>query len=657
MHESDIADGPRTRTPTGTLRWLFVTLTLFAIALAINQLFNLQAFGLVVLEGAYLYVLGGVFLCLTFLVFPAHRRAVAQVPWHDVALGVVALGVAGWFAWTADANLEQGWEYAPPERAQWASLVLWLLILEATRRAGGLVLFLVALFFGLYPTFADQVPGPVSGFAQPFWDAIPFHMISSESSFGIPMRALGNLVIGFIIFGAALQMTGGGTFFNHLALALVGGLRGGAAKVAIFASGLMGSMSGSVVSNVLTTGAVSIPAMKRSGFPARTAAATEACASTGGVLMPPVMGATAFIMASFLGRSYVEIALAAAVPSILYYFGLFVKLDAYAARHGLKGIPRDELPGLSATLRDGWAYTLVFALLVMLLMVLRRETWAPFLATGLLLAINQVLPRHRLGLKAAADLVVAIGTALAELVAVLLGIGLIIGAFSATGLAGTLVNDLVFLAGDSTLMLLVMGAMTSFIFGMGMTVTACYIFLAIVLAPALVQAGLNELAVHLFILYWGMVSYITPPVAIGAFAAATLARAHPIMTGFEAMRLGSVIYFVPFFFVLNPALIGEGSAFELVVNLATALVGVWLLGSGLQGYAAGFGAFDGTLWALVMRALLMFSGLLFAAPGGVVLGLGHFTMAAVGVALALPPLLSVRARSQRAIAATKSFGS
>jgi TRAP-type uncharacterized transport system fused permease subunit len=186
-----------------------------------------------------------------------------------------------------------------------------------------------------------------------------------------------------------------------------------------------------------------------------------------------------------------------------------------------------------------------------------------------------------------------------------------------------------------------------------MTVTACYIFLAVVLAPALVQAGLNELAVHLFILYWGMVSYITPPVALGAFTAATLARSHPIATGFEAMRLGSIIYFVPFFFVLNPALIGEGSALELVLTLATAFVGVWLLGSGLQGYVAGFGAFDRSLSTLAMRALLMVSGLLFAAPGDVVPGLGHFAMSAVGLTLALPPLLYVRAKGQRATVPTR----
>ncbi len=209
------------------------------------------------------------------------------------------------------------------------------------------------------------------------------------------------------------------------------------------------------------------------------------------------------------------------------------------------------MPSLRDAGREGWPYLLVFGLLIFLMVAWRMDTLAPFYATALLLVINQLLRRHRFTLKTAGDLIVGVGRALAELTAVLLGVGLIVGAFSATGLAGTLVNELIFLAGNSTLALLLMGALTAFVFGMGMTVTACYIFLAVVLAPALEQAGLNQLAVHLFILYWGMVSYITPPVALGAFAAATMAGAGPMRTGLEAMRLGGVIYVAPFFFVLN----------------------------------------------------------------------------------------------------------
>ena len=631
-------------------RAVMIVGTLMAIGVAVNQLFNFQLFGIVVLEGTYLYLLAGIFLALTFLCFQARPGPDAGVPWYDAGLALLSLGVAIYFAWTAETSLEEGWEYAAPDMARYASVLLWLLILEATRRTGGTAIFIIVLFFSLYPTFADKVPGPISGFPQPFWDTIPYHIISSESSFGIPMGAFGNLVIGFIVFGAVLQYTGGGQFFNNLALALVGGFRGGAAKVAIFASGFMGSMSGSVISNVLTTGAISIPAMKRTGFSARYAAATEACASTGGVLMPPIMGATAFVMASFLSRPYIEIAIAAAIPSLLYYFGLFVQIDAYAARRDLKGIERKSLPSLGETMRDGWMYVFVFALLIFMMVALRQDTLAPFYTTALLLIINQFVRKYRFTWKSAANLVVNIGRALSELVSVLLGVGLIVGAFSATGLAGTLVNDLIFLAGGSVMMLLIMGAVTAFIFGMGMTVTACYIFLAIVLAPALTKAGLNVLAVHLFILYWGMVSYITPPVALGSFAAATIARANPLRAGLEAMRLGGVIYVAPFFFVLNPALVGEAGAMEVMLVLFTALLGIWLISSGLQGYLAFVGAFGAGAPAWAFRGIMIAAGLFFAMPGGGETGLSHAALSAIGAVLAIPSVVFVW-RRQRGLTA------
>ncbi|MEM7778014.1 MAG: TRAP transporter fused permease subunit [Pseudomonadota bacterium] len=621
-------------------RAMILLLTAFGIALSVHQLFNLQLFGIVLIEGRYLYLLAGCFLTIAFLAFRADRSPAAAVPFYDWALASASLLVIGYFAWTAETSLEGGWEYAAPDTARWVSVVLWLLILEATRRAGGTTLFVIVALFSIYPTFADQVPDPLSGISSPFMDAIPYHIISSESSFGIPMRAFGGLVIGFIVFGAVLQRTGGGRFFNDLALALVGQFRGGAAKVAILASGFMGSMSGSVISNVLTTGAVSIPAMSRTGFAPRYAAATEACASTGGVLMPPIMGATAFVMASFLSRPYVEIAVAAAIPSLLYYFGLFTQIDAYAARRNLRGLEQHELPSLRATIASGWVYLAVFGLLIFMMVALRHDTLAPYWATLLLLLINQVRRRDRLSLKTAQDLVLGVGRSLAELTAVLLGVGLIVGAFSATGLAGTLVNELVHLAGDSTLALLFMGALTAFIFGMGMTVTACYIFLAVVLAPALEQAGLNRLAVHLFILYWGMVSYITPPVALGAFAAATMARASPMLTGLEAMRLGGVIYIVPFFFVLNPALIGDAPAWDVAVALSTGLVGVWFLSAAMQGHISLIGGFENSATGYSLRLLLFASGMLFLAPGGSpLLPVSHLTLSLAAVIVGAPAVI------------------
>jgi TRAP transporter 4TM/12TM fusion protein len=360
--------------------------------------------------------------------------------------------------------------------------------------------------------------------------------------------------------------------------------------------------------------------------------------------MPPIMGATAFIMASFLSRPYVEIALAAAIPSILYYFSLFVQIDAYSARRGLKGLPKPDLPVLRAVFKEGWPYIFVFALLLFMMIGLRRETSAPFYATVLLLIINQFRARHRLNIERMWGMIVGVGMGLAELTAILLGVGLIVGAFSATGLAGTLVNELVFMAGDNTLVLLLMGAMTAFIFGMGMTVTACYIFLAVVLAPALEAGGLNQLAVHLFILYWGMVSFITPPVALGAFAASTMAGSNAIQTGVEAMRLGGVIYIVPFFFVLNPALIGQAPAWEVAVALVSALIGVSMISSALQGYISLVGPIQGA-FAMPLRVLLFFGGLFIAKPHTDLMNIGYLASFVIGLALcALPMLVAWRAR-------------
>lgn len=618
------------------------SLTVAALLLVVNQLFNLNAFGIVVLEGRYLNILATLFLAAAFLIFDIRGMRFGNITLIDWGLAGLSLASGAYIAATAMQNLSEGWEFAAPGAAQWVAFVFAALVLEATRRAGGLVLAGVVTFLAFYPTFAGHVPAPFSGFQSTLSEAVSYHVYSSESIFGIPMKAFGGVVIGFIIFGSVLQHTGGGAFFNDLALGMVGRYRGGAAKVSIFASGFMGSMSGSVISNVLTSGVVSIPAMKRSGFSPQTAAATEACASTGGVVMPPVMGATAFVMASFLAIPYTEIVIAAIIPSALFYFALFAQIDAYSARRGLKGLKPSDTPPVRDTLRKGWPYVLVFALLIFMMVVMRQETAAPFYSVLLLLAINQIFPEHRMTLRKIMDIVMGVGSSLAELTAVILGIGLIVGAFSATGLAGTLVNELLFLAGDNVFILLIMGAATAFVFGMGMTATACYIFLAIVLAPALEAGGLNQLAVHLFILYWGMVSYITPPVALGAYAAATIAGTSPMRAGFEAMRLGSIIYLVPFLFVLNPALIGHSSAGEVMLAVSCAVVGVGIISMGLQGYVIFVGTLKGR-GEFLLRLMLTVGGFAIAMPAMPFAGVGYGITAAIGLALsALPVIVASR---------------
>jgi TRAP transporter 4TM/12TM fusion protein len=625
----------RTRVLTGFWKAVVIACGSCSILLALNQLLNLGFFvGEVLLDTAYLYALAALLVGLVFLFVPATKSAARDhVPWYDAVLFVASVGVFCYFAFNSFRIISEAWEFMSPPEAVAVSIVGWALLLEATRRSGGTAVFVVVGLISLYPVYAELMPGPISGLGQDLYTTMAYHFTSSESVLGIPMRAFGELVIGFVMFGAVLQFTGASEFFNNIAFAMFGRVRGGPAKVSIFASGLMGSVSGSVVSNVLTTGVVTIPAMKRTGFSAKYAAGVEACASTGGVLMPPIMGATAFVMAAFLGLPYSQIALAAAVPSILFYFALFMQIDGYAARNGLKGLPAEELPSLAQTFKEGWQYIIVFVVLIYLLLVAQVESMAPFYATGLLLVINQFSPKHRLNLEKLGRLLTGVTASLAELAALLAGVGLIIGAMSVTGLAGTLANDLIYLAGNNVYVLLVMGALTSFIFGMGMTITACYIFLAIVLAPPLIQAGFDPLAVHLFMMYWGMVSFITPPVSLAAFVAAGVSGSRPIDVGFQSMRLGSAMYFVPFFFVLNPALILRGDPADIVAVICTAVVGIALIASALEGYLVRVGTMHTGILGMLARLILAFGGLAMAIPGGGDLNLSHVELSAIGLIL------------------------
>jgi TRAP transporter 4TM/12TM fusion protein len=619
-------------------RWLLIVATVLSLVISIYQLFNLGSYGgFVPIDTQYFYALMAVLLPITFVVFPAHRGAVEGMTWYDAVLAAAAFAINIYFLVYARDIVDLGWEYSSPDHIQYASMVLWVLVLEGCRRAGGLPVFLVAAVISMYPLYAEYVPYPFDSLNEPFGVTVGYHAVSSESIFGIPFRAFANLVIGFLLFGVALQHTGGGKFFLDLAFALLGHVRGGPAKVAIFASGLMGSMSGSVITNVLTTGAMTIPAMKRIGLKPHYAGGVEACASTGGVLMPPIMGATAFVMATYLEVPYSEIVIAAVIPSVLYFFGLFVQIDAYSARMGLKGLPAEELPTVRQALKEGWHYIFVFALLIWMLLVLQREALAPYYATVLLIAINQISRATRWDFSKFLDFIIGTGRLFVELAAILAGIGMIVGALSLTGKISTLATELLDAAGDSVMLLLLMGAVASFIMGIGVTVTVAYIILAITLGPALAQAGLNPMAVHMFMLYWGMLSFITPPVALGAFAAASLARASPMRTGFEAMRLGSIIYFIPFFFVLNPALIMQGDVDVVLKVCLTALIGVVLLASSLQGYLVGIGSLaTHRIMQWPIRALILVGGLLFAAPGNEWSGHTSLELAGLGLVLAVP---------------------
>ncbi|SDK87847.1 TRAP transporter, 4TM/12TM fusion protein [Franzmannia pantelleriensis] len=634
------------RTLPKPIRWLPGAITTVLMLMTLDYLFNIGWLTVVTgLETQFYYAVVALLLPLVYLLWPISAAAQERpVPWYDYLLSAITLVVGGYFVYYADSILQRGWAFAAPDTAVVASYAYWLLIIEAARRAGGWPIAIIVSCFSLYPLVADIVPGPIQAFPSSLEETAMYHTMSTESIMGVPLQAFAGLVIGFLVFGVVLQKSGGGKFFINLAFALLGHVRGGPAKVSIFSSGLMGSMSGSVISNVLTTGVLSIPAMRRIGMGRSFSGGVEACASTGGVLMPPVMGATAFVMAMFLDVPYSAVALAAVIPSVLYFLGLFIQIDAYAARHDIKGLPVVELPSLWQTLKEGWYFIFVFALLVWMLLVMQREAVAPFYATALLLVLNQFSRHNRWGFKELGETLSSAAKLFAELIAILAGVGMLVGALSMTGLSGTIANDFIHIAGGSVPLLLIMGALTSFVLGIGMTVTAAYIFLAVALAPALIQGGgLDPMAVHMFILYWGMLSFITPPVALGAFAAATVAGARPMATGLQAMRLGSVIYFIPFLFVLNPALIMQGEPLQIGLVFVQALVGIVLFASAMQGYLIGVGRLGvGALYEIVVRGLVLVAGLLFALPGGGMVPLSQVELFGFALAALVPAVLLAR---------------
>lgn len=564
----------------------FVVFALSAVGLCImvNQIFNLQTLGFRPISTSYYYIVVALFMPVAILSTPAREADRQSAPWYDWVLSVIAFGVCLFFAAHTDEILNSGWEFVAPTHVTAMATILVLLSLETVRRCAGTTLFVICAVFAAFPLFAGHMPGFLWGVQLSPSETALSHALGVESIIGIPMRVIADLLIGFIIFGVALTVSGGGIFFMDLASALMGHARGGPAKVAILSSGFFGSLSGSVISNVISTGSMTIPTMKRCGYSSHYAGAVESCASTGGALMPPVMGSVAFVMAAFMNVPYADIMVAATVPAFLFYLVLLIQTDCYAARHGLKGMPKDELPKLWLVLRSGWIYLFSLAALVTTLLATNAEAKAPFYITLILLVAGIIKERKNDALRPVLKLVMETGATIGMLVGVLAGVGMVVGALAITGVGNAFSRELLQYAGGNPYLLLIVGAFTSFILGMGMTVSACYIFLAVALAPALVQGGFSEMASHLFILYWAMLSYITPPVAMAAVAASSVANSPTMKTGVTAMRLGAILFVLPFLFVLDPSLILQGETVDILVSVSTAIVSIVLLSSASERY-------------------------------------------------------------------------
>ncbi len=587
-------------------KWIIIVLTFLGCVITINQIFNIGIFGFRPVSNSYLYLLLGIFQPIVFLMFPFNDRYKEKIFYPDIIAAITIFFIGIYFSINAENILMSGWDIEAPIFPTVLSIIFIILSLESLRRTGGYFIFSIAVFFTLYPIFADKMPGALWGNTYTLIEAARAHSMGLDSLIGIPMKVAGSLLIGFLIYGVVLSETGGGKFFINIAEALMGKKRGGQAKVAILASGFFGMLSGSPTSNVITSGSLTIPAMKKAGYSSKYAAAIEACASTGGVLMPPVMGTVAFIMASFLNVPYSEILYAALIPGIVFYIALMIQIDLYAGKNNLKPINIEDIPSLRKTIFNGYSYILSLICLIWLLLALKLESEAPFIASLLLLVITIISKNIIFSWQ---NLFLRTGEIIGRIVSLLSGIGVIIGAMSLTGVGTSLSRELVFAAGGDIYMILIFGALASLVLGVGMTVSACYIFLAIVLAPAIIEAGVTPIAAHLYVLYWGVLSFITPPVAIAAITASTISKSSALETGVLSMRLGSILFFLPILFVFDSAMLMNGSIIDIMISFMTAIFAIILISASFESYLYFFGLIN-----KFYRILIFISGFLILLP-------------------------------------------
>jgi len=565
------------------------------------------ALGLAFFKEQYL----GLFLALAvasiFLAIKARREERGdRVPWYDWILAGCGLLVGGYVT-IMYPTIAYRLGVLSLDRVLLGGLAI-LLILEATRRLAGWALVWVAVVVILYAKFAFLFPGILYAKGSS-WERIATYLyLDTSGIFGLPLGVAAGVVVAFIFFGQALYAVGGDKFLTDLALMATGRYRGGPAKVAVVSSALFGTVSGSAVANVAVDGAITIPLMKRTGFPGHIAAAVEAVASNGGQIMPPVMGAAAFIMAEFLNISYGQVALAAAIPAGLYYLALFTQIDLEAAKGGLAGLPADQIPNLRSVMRRGWVFLIPLSILVYTLMIKNWEAGkAGMVSVIAVLLVGCLHQETRPTLQRILTSIEETGRILLDIVVITALAGLVIGAFQLSGLTFKFALLLVAAAGGNVLVLLILTAIVSIILGMSLPTTVVYIMLAVLVGPALTQVGILPLAAHLFFFYFGMLSLITPPDCLPVYVAAAIARADFWKSGWTAMRLGITAYIVPFIFVLHPALILVGTAGEIVLAVATAALGVILIGVGTAGYLF-------RPLGLGKRLLLWLAGLLLLIP-------------------------------------------
>jgi TRAP transporter 4TM/12TM fusion protein len=615
--------------PTQEDKKTFIAYLITAVALAMCafHLYTAQfgLFSAMVQRPVHLF-----FACaLVLLIFPIKRLwSAADYPFglrvfDWLLIAAVAVSLYHIAAGYKDLVARGG---AATEMDLWLGGLILILVLETTRRVMGPALPIITIVALSYTLFGHHIPGLWGHRLIDLEQLISYQYLTTEGLFTIPLGVSASFIFIFILFGSFLVASGTGEFFIKFANALAGHLRGGPAKVAVLSSATFGSISGSAVANVVSTGSFTIPLMKKIGYRPVFAGAIESVASTGGQFMPPVMGAAAFIIADMLGVTYLEVCKAALIPSVLYFFALLYMVHLEALRSGLRGLERSELPALWPTIKEGGHLLLPAGILVALLVV----GWSP-MKSGLWALISVVIvswfksstrmgPRKILAALekgARGCLEVALACACA---------GIVIGCVTQSGLGLKFSSLIIQASGNNLLLSLVFVMVASLILGMGLTTSAAYILTVILGGPVLIELGVKPLAAHMFVFYYACLSCITPPVALAAFAGAGIAGSKPFPTGFESMRLALIAYVVPFIFVYHPVLIWQGSLWNILLSFISAGLGCMALGSALMGY---LGSKINIAWRAVLIGvafLLIMPGLLTDAIGAAAFAALYFFM-------------------------------
>ncbi len=521
-------------------------------------------------------------VCLAYIVYPAKKgkQKVNYMPWYDVLLMICGTGAFLYFAANAQTIIQQG------SRFEWYQIVIGILGIistaEACRRSVGIPIVIVAGCFILYAL--------IWGLSNPtIWGKINYivHYLfyGKEGILSTPINVCSKFIVVFIIFGAFLERTGIADFFINISNAVVGGFSGGPAKVAVVASAFEGMVSGSSVANTVGSGSVTIPLMKKTGYKPEFAAAAEASASTGGQIMPPIMGAAAFLMADYIGVPYSNIVVRAILPAVLYFAGVFITVHLEAKKEGLRGLTKEELPRLLPLLKKAYLLIPLILLIYLVSITQRSIQYAAAIAIIVAIIVSLFNKENRITPKRIWEAFAAGGQGMIAVAAACGVAGMIAGTITMTGLANMMINGIVTLAGNQVIIALFLTMLCCIVLGMGVPTTANYCIMAATCAPILVRMGVPAVAAHFFVFYFGIVADLTPPVALAAYAGAAIAQANPMRTAVTATKLAIGAFIVPYVFALNPALLFiDTTAADVVVIVVTSLIGMFAVAASLEGY-------------------------------------------------------------------------